>query len=227
MQMLAPRKLTAHSRPIPPQATGVEASIASEVLNQFAHGVVLVTRSGRASFINAAASAIIARRDGLALRHDGQPYAASTQEHSALRRMIELAANGNDRGQRFAGCLAISRPSDQRSLVVHVLPLGSAGAGIPDAEACAMLLIIDPERESRPTADTLRRLYGLTGAESTVALGIMRGAGLQAVADDLSVSLSTVRIHLQRVFEKTATRRQAELVRLLHQVQGSVCTVAA
>jgi DNA-binding CsgD family transcriptional regulator len=35
------------------------------------------------------------------------------------------------------------------------------------------------------------------------------------VADELRVTLSTARAHLQSVFEKTGTHRQAELVRML------------
>jgi DNA-binding CsgD family transcriptional regulator len=48
-----------------------------------------------------------------------------------------------------------------------------------------------------------------------VAIAIARGVGLQAVADELEISLTTARTHLQHVFEKTSTRRQAELVRLI------------
>ncbi|MGK6315737.1 LuxR C-terminal-related transcriptional regulator [Neorhizobium sp. DT-125] len=69
---------------------------------------------------------------------------------------------------------------------------------------------------------TLQRLYRLTKAEAAVAVRITRGDGLQSVADALSLSLSTVRTHQQRVFEKTGTHRQAELVRLLLGVQGGL-----
>jgi DNA-binding CsgD family transcriptional regulator len=61
----------------------------------------------------------------------------------------------------------------------------------------------------------LRRLYGLTAAEAAVAVQIARGEGLQAAADNLRVTLPTVRTHLQRVFAKTQTRRQAELTRVI------------
>ena len=44
---------------------------------------------------------------------------------------------------------------------------------------------------------------------------IARGGGLQVVVDELKISLATARTHLQHVFEKTETRRQAELVRIL------------
>ena len=61
----------------------------------------------------------------------------------------------------------------------------------------------------------MRRLYGLTMTEADVAVRIARGADLQEISDELSVSIATVRKHLQHVFDKTDTHRQAELVRLL------------
>jgi DNA-binding CsgD family transcriptional regulator len=48
-----------------------------------------------------------------------------------------------------------------------------------------------------------------------VALRVARGCGLAPISDELSLSVSTVKTHLQHVFEKTGTHRQAELVRLL------------
>ena len=54
---------------------------------------------------------------------------------------------------------------------------------------------------------------------------MLRGHGLQAVANELRVTLSTVRVYLQRVFEKTGTHRQAELVRLLIELEASNATI--
>jgi DNA-binding CsgD family transcriptional regulator len=44
---------------------------------------------------------------------------------------------------------------------------------------------------------------------------VTRGEGLKPIADELSLSLATVKTHLRHVFDKTGTHRQAELVRLL------------
>jgi DNA-binding CsgD family transcriptional regulator len=44
---------------------------------------------------------------------------------------------------------------------------------------------------------------------------VMHGADLNHISEELSISLPTVRTHLQHVFDKTDTHRQAELVRLL------------
>jgi DNA-binding CsgD family transcriptional regulator len=61
----------------------------------------------------------------------------------------------------------------------------------------------------------LRNLYGLTNSEADIALRVANGQGLAPISDDLSVSIATVKTHLQHVFDKTDTHRQAELVRLL------------
>jgi DNA-binding CsgD family transcriptional regulator len=78
-----------------------------------------------------------------------------------------------------------------------------------------LVLIVDPEKQPEPELQALRRLYGLTKTEANIALGVLDGSGLGPIADELAVSLATVRTHLRHVFDKTHTHRQAELVRLL------------
>ena len=77
----------------------------------------------------------------------------------------------------------------------------------------AAIFLSDPDRPGTSTAAVLRELFGLTVAEVAVQIG--RGEGLRAAADRLSIVESTVRTHLARIFGKTGTSRQAELVRLL------------
>ena len=63
-----------------------------------------------------------------------------------------------------------------------------------------------------------RALYGMTATEAAVAGLISKGTGVKAAARKLGIAPSTVRTHLHRVFEKTETRRQAELAHLVNQV---------
>jgi DNA-binding CsgD family transcriptional regulator len=99
--------------------------------------------------------------------------------------------------------------------VVHVLPLHQPETDERPSEARALVLIINPDQQPEPSAALLRRLCGLTMTEADVALHIARGATLTEICDELSVSITTVRKHLQHVYDKTDTHRQAELVRLL------------
>jgi DNA-binding CsgD family transcriptional regulator len=58
--------------------------------------------------------------------------------------------------------------------------------------------------------EAFARLYKLTGAELRVLLA------LAEAADMLGIGEPTVRSHLQHIFSKTDTPRQADLLRLLH-----------
>ena len=105
--------------------------------------------------------------------------------------------------------------SSASQLSVLVAPLPGAHPFPLEEVATAILLVADPE-QVRPAADGhLRALYGLTKAEARVAQTLLDADRLADVADSLGVTLSTVRTHLQRAFDKTDTRRQSELVRLL------------
>ncbi|PRC58714.1 hypothetical protein C6A85_27095, partial [Mycobacterium sp. ITM-2017-0098] len=52
-----------------------------------------------------------------------------------------------------------------------------------------------------------------------VALRVMRGDGLKPISEDMALSMATIKTHVQHIFDKTGTHRQAELVRLLLAVQ--------
>jgi DNA-binding CsgD family transcriptional regulator len=62
---------------------------------------------------------------------------------------------------------------------------------------------------------TLRDLFGLTPAEAKVAMAFFEGLTSKEAAENLGLSFHTVRVQLARIFEKTQTHRQAELVRLM------------
>ena len=82
----------------------------------------------------------------------------------------------------------------------------------------ALVMIIDPDDAPEPAAEVLQRVYRLTDTEAKVALCAMHGLDPKQMADELSISLTTVRTHLQHVYDKTDTHRQAALVRLLSAV---------
>jgi DNA-binding CsgD family transcriptional regulator len=83
-----------------------------------------------------------------------------------------------------------------------------------------MLVISDPEFEAASHKERLKMLFGLTPAEAAFAMEIVKGDGRRAAAQRRGIACSTARTHLSSIFEKTGTRRQAELVRLLLQMGG-------
>lgn len=73
----------------------------------------------------------------------------------------------------------------------------------------------EPCEQAEENAERLRRLYGFTQAEARLAILLACGYTLQDCAIRLGVSVSTVRTHLQRIFSKTDTHHQGQLVAIL------------
>jgi DNA-binding CsgD family transcriptional regulator len=63
-----------------------------------------------------------------------------------------------------------------------------------------------------PQMALLKSRFRLTPAEARLVLRLVTGDSLHSAANALGVKYETVRTHLKTVFQKTGTRRQAELV---------------
>ncbi|MFF2082309.1 helix-turn-helix transcriptional regulator [Nocardia sp. NPDC058176] len=186
-----------------------ERALALSTLEKAPYGIMIVTADAALVFANAMAADIAARADGLVIDAFGYLHATSRATHTRLCRAIDRAST-----EYAGGSVAVTRASGARPLIVRVTPLDGAVEDGPWQRA-VLALVIDPEHDPEPDPAVLHELYGLTEAETLVAMGILRGDGLPAVADQLSVSVFTARTHLQHIFAKTHTHRQAELVRLL------------
>jgi DNA-binding CsgD family transcriptional regulator len=184
------------------------------VLEVVRHGVIIVAGEHLVINLNSAAERILRAEDGLYMQ-SGRIAATSTRAEQELHSAIQNALAGEPSTIRTGRSLTCVRPSGKRPYVIHVLPSHRRDADEPLRQPMALVLIIDPDDEPEPTAALLRRLYRLTEAEAAVAIHVMRGADLKEISEELSISYTTVRTHLQHVFDKTDTHRQAELVRLL------------
>ena len=93
-------------------------------------------------------------------------------------------------------------------------PLTSASA-IPDS-----LLGDEDTIERRLAAASL--IYGITPAQRKLAGYVVAGMDVVEAAGEMSISVTTARTHLQRMYEKTGVRSQAALVRTLLSVAVSL-----
>lgn len=186
----------------------------TEALERFRHGVIILDGT-TVRLANAAARAIAADNDGLVLRGNGIG-ATGPRADAAIQRAIRAASSGEpEHGAR----LVVSRPSGRRPLIMTILPMGAASSPVDIGRRAVLVLVTDPCRGVAIDPASLAELFGFTRAEATVAIAMLDGKTLKGVADELEVALSTVRTHLDRVFQKTGTHRQPQLVRLLLELQ--------
>jgi DNA-binding CsgD family transcriptional regulator len=106
---------------------------------------------------------------------------------------------------------------DGRAYVAHVVPLGDTPrAGMAaHGRAVAAVFVHEVGGLAPLPGEVLVKLYGLTPAETRLLALLARGLSLDEAAEALGVAMATARTHLARIFDKTGTRRQAELVRLV------------
>jgi DNA-binding CsgD family transcriptional regulator len=107
--------------------------------------------------------------------------------------------------------------SDGTCRIGHVRPLKPAARSYGDGphEALAAVMVYKAGLEYPRPPDIIARFYNLTPTELRVLLAIVEIGGAPEVAAKLGIAPSTVRTHVGRLFEKTGTKRQAELVRLV------------
>jgi DNA-binding CsgD family transcriptional regulator len=184
-----------------------------EALNRLNEGVLFVDVNAAVVFANSIAERLFFAEGGLRQRN-GILQGKVPYETAALHAMI--AKCSEDALRSSGGFLTLSRGAGRLPLSLMIAPIPNRGPyWFRDKRPAAIIFVTDPERISKPASSQLQDQFGLTPAQAVFAIEILSGDGIQAAADRLSISRATARTHLARVFDKTGTRRQSELVRLL------------
>ena len=185
-----------------------------DALNLFGSAIVLTDAQGSIIFANRTAEAMFASGT-LVQANGGILRATSSSAAAELRAAIGLAA----RREAELGTTGLSirlTGEDPPSVLAHVLPLtGSERRARLQPAAVAAVFIRNVGLDLEPALETVARLHKLTATELRVLLAIVDRGGVPEVAAVLGISEATVRTHLKRLFEKTGTHRQVDLVKLV------------
>jgi PAS domain-containing protein len=205
------------------RAPGDHSNAARVALDNVRSGIILTDAHGRTVQVNAAAQRILDRSDGLALSRGGMLVASGRDLTGRLQALLNAAAitKSAARSRGYAvdtpagGAIRLSRPSGMTPLEVLVCPLRSgAFVGSLDAgtHASVLVSVVDPDAGIEIEAEMLRQMYGLTNAESRLALALLSGKELPAAATALGVTVHTARTLLKRSFERVGVHRQADFI---------------
>ncbi len=186
------------------------------VLNSLPTPVILVSAEGRIVFVNAAAERHIRAADGLVVEA-GELRALRSDDTKSLRMLIGGAAKtSGGKGRGSGGVVRISRPFGRDPLEVLVSPLPRQHDDwMMSQPPVAAVFVTDRERAVMSEESTLIRLHGLTPRETKIAAALARGLTGKEICRELDISYNTLKTHLKRIYSKTHTRRQSDLVRFL------------
>lgn len=214
LSRLTPHLVHAMAVTVQLQSAGASKADFPTMLEALPCGAALVDRDKRIVFANTALQRLFdPAKDGPLRCASGKiavrDPAADRDFQAALS--AALAPGGRSRGSQ----LRLRTPSDDRQLMARLSPLPisetawtALGDDVAVRARCMVLF-------SSPDVAKLAEEYGLTPAESRVLSALISGKGLTVVARSLGISRSTAHSHLDKIFQKTGTNRQAELVGLV------------
>jgi DNA-binding CsgD family transcriptional regulator len=187
-----------------------EAATFADTLDGLGAGIFLVDAGCRIVHANTAGHDIL-RADDFLRSVNGQLVAHDAKFNQTLR---EVFADHVDALGVKGSALPLTARDGERYLL-HVLPLTSVARSLTGitCKAVAALFVRKVALEN-PCGEAVARMFELTPAELRVLLAIVEVGGVPETAVALGLAGTTVKTHLHRVFAKTGTCRQADLVKL-------------
>jgi len=173
-------------------------------------GAMLVPCEGHPHFANRAAVEILKSGDGLALARTGL-VADRASDTRLLQQLLREAIASPQLGEPQGSPMTLPRRMARTSLIVRVVP-GPEFECWRDKTRAALVTVYDEDKNLEVDEAVLRKLYGLTRGEAALAAILMQGKSIDDAAAQLFISPHTARTHLKRIFMKTDTHRQTELV---------------
>lgn len=200
------------------QTAGIERErrILIDCLDRVPQGVIALDKHGKVVFFNEPAKKLLGRKDGLHVGRSGRLAADLRGDTKNLEALRASVFNPNfENGNNLGGVAGVSRASGRRPLTIMAAPFFTHSAADFSSERYALLFISDPDEKPENAELVLRKMYRLTAAESKIAVILAQGGSLNAVCETLAITQNTARTHLKRIFSKTETGRQSELVKLV------------
>ncbi|WP_417249458.1 response regulator [Celeribacter sp.] len=181
-----------------------------KVFELLSFGVVLLS-STQVVFANRVAREIHRMGDGLSV--DTGIRCDAAQISTDMRDCWRAACEASTQGRDYLSSLAIPRLSGGRDY--HLTFCALEGAFTSEGDAQCVAFITDPQCRPAVPAKVLADIFNLTPTEAEVAQRLALGLRSDEIASDLAIAPTTVAFHLSNIFDKTGTRRQAELIVLL------------
>jgi len=171
-------------------------------------GTILLGAAGQVVYSSPVASVLLTHHDVLRLRN-GHLTCTRASDRRQLDHIVEQALA--DRTGEFSRALPLSSGGLLLAIRAVTYPLSVSDEPGP------RVAIFLSDRGMRPAfaREVICGLFGLSPAEADLSIKLTEGASLAEAAALLGISEHTARTYSKRIYAKTGTCRQAELVQLI------------
>lgn len=191
-----------------PSGNAIEAS----VLDLLRPGVILLDRLKRITYCNAAAERLISSSSMISRRGD-HLHLRDAEISAKLATAVDTALTGFAEAIPENGIPLGLGGFDGPHLAAWILPLRRGGRSKAHPSESQAAIFLQEIGDRAPLAgEHFVRQFAITQSECRVLMLLVQGHDVVDIADWLGISQPTVRTHLARLFAKTNTKNQAQLV---------------
>jgi len=176
---------------------------------------LLLDTKGRLVHFNEEAEALLIEQDGFTFSRNQISIRCPASRDKFEKALAQEPLVLNlDHSAPLSIAVPIKRKSGKRSYQAFVSRYHNKSNESLSRAAFA-IFIYDPEKVAILPQQHLASLYGLSPREAEMAYQLVSNDSLKESAESMFISPNTARVHLRHIFEKTETRSQSELMRLL------------
>jgi DNA-binding CsgD family transcriptional regulator len=194
------------------QLSDAETAAFTDILEALRAGVFLLDARQRLVHVNESGRRMLA--EGVLFKTArGKLTAEDPEGARILEKAVEMAASAAKTAAVRTSAVLLKTRSNRR-YIAYLSPITSDAAGTRNG-AVAALFVRKADGEISSSCEIVAKHYNLTPTEKRVLHAMAEAGSVPEIACTLGVARSTVKTHLHRVFAKTHTQRQADLIKLL------------
>lgn len=183
------------------------AHVATAALDRIGLPAAILSASGRVLTMN---TRLQERDEVLPTGQHGGLVFKSLANSKLLQDAIGRVVQGHSAVQT----MPVRNYGGNRAHVAHILRFDRHSDNVFE-EAAILLILVQVGARAAPDDGLLHLLFDLTPAEARLLQALAGGLRLQSYAESAGVQTSTVRTQLTSIFNKTGTKRQAELMSIV------------
>src|SRR5215212_9280230 len=187
------------------------SQLLESAIHHLPFGIMVVDAQRKVLAANRAAKDILQTGDALVERQS--VLRAYQREDDERLTQVLAEATAVRSNSAWSSCIRLSRRSGKSAYTAIVSPLFEAvEMRSPAGSRAALINITNPDREhSSDLVKMLQQAFGLTPAEAQTASLMGSGLSPQDAADQLGLTVGTIRCELKAIFAKVGISRQSEL----------------
>ena len=190
--------------------------------------IFLLNADCRVLFANSKAEDLARRQLGLRVER-GRLRATNAALSHHLDALARRGARPAHADAEIGGTIELSHSENHPPLLAHVIPVAASRTASIFAmnHPAVVVFVVDPGANLDAAIQRFAARFGLTGGETRLLGELIGGNGLLVAATKLKIAEATARTHARRIFHKTETRRQSELIRRFFETASLVSPPSA